>query len=635
MRMQNQQGRGRTILAALLFLGAVSLAQPGHAADTEDEQWPSGHASVPGLHGIEFDANSGQQDKVSVLFCGQSDGGTRLGTDVAKSPCSTTTGYSFRAVLGPCTTSRTVDCVESVSSTSSGASAVAGTFSRHFPAVGANDYVGSAAAGVPDGLPPGIWTLPGAPHAFGNEYLVSVQITGMMANGDALKPLRSFSASINPVSMYQSACDEKFNGQCMDGYFEETTSSGSVNVKYGGVAKDQDDGYRCVGWGEEKKCALRHGFPAGVKFSLKVRLRTVPTGWLHGRMQDPNASITTENGVTTVSIDAEPTRVPVVSKFAMWNDLPTNLQEYWNKVCPPNCGGTRIPGSLEAAPNTRNSALSDAPYSAKSFDLLAVFRDFTQDKSAALPGFWMVRTLSYGEMQSAGECIKTATGVAGIVSTNSTLYSEGPPSFNATTKTLDYKVAAPHYEKDGTSVFKGRYNLMIRSDVARCIYKFTSAPISSTIQVIEENGSPSTAITNVSEANNWLRLDASGFTFSAPTVKVSMTQASADQTRAVLLVNNTSGTTSSGTAANYVRTSASGAKATITVNLLTKQTVKIYRKVGGKLTLLKTLAGKAGKNTFTTSYKKTYSFVVKDAKGKVIPPQLSSSAFTFGLVSVW
>lgn len=625
MQKHNSRGRRRILAAVALFVGALSLAHPGLAAVAEDEQWPSGHAAVPGLHGVEFDANSGQQDKVSVLFCSQSGGGDRLGTDVAKSPCSTTNGYSFRAVLGPCTTTRTVDCVESVTSTASGAAAVAGTFSRHFPAVGANDYTGSESAGVPDGLPPGIWSLPGAPHAFGNEYLVSAQITGMMSNGDALKPLRSFSASINPVSIYQTACDERYNGRCLDGYIEETSSSGSVNVKYGGVAKDQDDGYRCAGWGEGSKCALRHAFPAGVKYSLKVRLRTVPTGWLHGRMQDPNAAITTTGGVTTVTIEAEPTRVPNVSGFARWGDLPANLQDYWNRTCPPDCGGTRLTDPRYAAPEVRNSVLGSTPYSAKAFELLSVFRDFVKDKAAALPGFWMVRTLGYGEMTNAGTCIKDATGVSGIVSTNSTLYSEGPPSFNSTTRTLDYKVAAPHYEKDGTTAFKGRYNLMIRSDIARCIYKFSSAPIKSTIEVFEENGARSTAVTNVSETNNWLRLDASGFGFSAPTVKVALSQDATELAAA--------GTTSA-VRANYTRTTIKGAKATLTINLSAKQTVKIYRKVGRKLTLIKTLSAKAGKTTFVTLYRKTYSFVVKDAKGKVIPPRVSSSVFRLGLITV-
>lgn len=517
-------GRPRAVIVVALLAGMIGVTAPTVAAPAEDEQFPSGHAAVAGLHGIEIDANSGNQDKVSALFCNQTSGGERLGTSVASSPCSIANGYSFRAVLGPCTSTRTVDCIESISSTSGTASPIAGTFSRHFPAVGMNDYTGSAEAGVPDGGPPGLWTLPGAPHAFGSDYLVTAQIVGSMANGDALKPSRNFFASIIPVSIFQTECDVRFNGMCKDGYFEESAAGGGVNIKYGGAAADQDKGYRCSNWGEDARCTLHHAFPAGVSYSLKVRLRRSPSGWLHGRMQNPNATITTDNGVTTVVIEAEPTRVPVVSGFAQWNDLPNNLKEWWTKVCPPDCGGTRLGDPTKQSPTERNSVMGATPYSAKAFELLALFRDFVKDKAAALPGYWSVRTLSGGEMSKAGKCISDAAGVAGIVSTNSALYGEGPPLFNAETKSLDYKVSSPHYEKDGKTEFKGRYNLMIRSDVARCIYGFKNAPISTKIEVIDEKGASAAAVTNMSEKNGWFRLDASGFTFSAPTVRVTMTQ---------------------------------------------------------------------------------------------------------------
>jgi hypothetical protein len=133
--------------------------------------------------------------------------------------------------------------------------------------------------------------------------------------------------------------------------------------------------------------------------------------------------------------------------------------------------------------------------------------------------------------------------------------------------------------------------------------------------------------------------------FSAPNPSLKVKSSSAQQTLSVLLTSSTAGggtstggTTTGGTTtsapSNYVRTAASGAKATLTINLLAAQKVKIYRKVGSKLTLLKTLAAKKGTNRFVTVYKKTYTFVVKDAKGKTIPPRLSSSAHRFGLLYV-
>lgn len=125
--------------------------------------------------------------------------------------------------------------------------------------------------------------------------------------------------------------------------------------------------------------------------------------------------------------------------------------------------------------------------------------------------------------------------------------------------------------------------------------------------------------------------------FSAPNPTVKVKSSSAQQTLSVLLSSSgsgasTGGGTSTAPATNYVRTAASGAKATLTINLLTAQKIKVYRKEGSKLTLLKTISAKKGTNRFVTVYKKTYTYVVKDAKGKVIPPQLSSTARRFGLL---
>jgi hypothetical protein len=110
-----------------------------------------------------------------------------------------------------------------------------------------------------------------------------------------------------------------------------------------------------------------------------------------------------------------------------------------------------------------------------------------------------------------------------VVTTNSTLYLDGPPELNPESQTLDYKVAAPHLTPTG-EVFQGTYNLVLKSSVARCLYNFTSAPISATVSVQNASGVSTIATTAVSESDGWLRLSASGFTFSSPTIKVKLTQ---------------------------------------------------------------------------------------------------------------
>jgi hypothetical protein len=89
---------------------------------------------------------------------------------------------------------------------------------------------------------------------------------------------------------------------------------------------------------------------------------------------------------------------------------------------------------------------------------------------------------------------------------------------------------SPHFLPNGNE-FKGSYDLVIKSDVARCIYGFSSAPISATISVISSDGTAQVATTLVREKDGWLTLSAKNFTFSSPTVKVSLTQASSQASK--------------------------------------------------------------------------------------------------------
>jgi hypothetical protein len=64
----------------------------------------------------------------------------------------------------------------------------------------------------------------------------------------------------------------------------------------------------------------------------------------------------------------------------------------------------------------------------------------------------------------------------------------------------------------------------MRSDVARCIYKFSKAPINATISITSADGTPQIATTVIGERNGWLYLQAKNFEFSAPIIKAKLTQ---------------------------------------------------------------------------------------------------------------
>lgn len=110
----------------------------------------------------------------------------------------------------------------------------------------------------------------------------------------------------------------------------------------------------------------------------------------------------------------------------------------------------------------------------------------------------------------------------GLVTTNAPIYDSGAPAFKD--GALSYKVAGLHFKAD-RSVFKGSYDLAIRSDVARCLYGFSNAPIRASVSVLSSDGSTQDVASElVTEKNGWMTLSAKNFTFSQPTIKVKLLQ---------------------------------------------------------------------------------------------------------------
>jgi hypothetical protein len=394
----------------------------------------------------------------------------------------------FRAVLPRCVQPTDTDCIEAVLAESSGKPEVTGEFSDVFPKVGTQEFVGSVGSKIPDGKTSTLYRFQDLPHSqlegkSIDSYLVTVSVSGR--NQKSVPSQRSLFASISPVSIIETDCDQRYGG-CLD------TAIGNAN-------HDERAGIRCIAMdgfdtnkdgkinaldpttGDKSFCALRRPFPAGTRFTVKVRVSVAPSGWLHGRLADPKITYNSDKKTSTqIVLSGEPVKVPVFAGFATYGGLDTELQAYYDSLCTAetNClspGGDGVNQTVSTPKDKRMMGVQPSYYSTRAFDVLAKWKNFTQDTSPALPSYWNIRTLSSDEMVSASPCITKASGVTGIVSTNATAYSSGPPSFDATTKNLQYEVSAPHYTQDGKTEFKGAYNLVIRDDVAECLYNFSSA----------------------------------------------------------------------------------------------------------------------------------------------------------------
>ena len=504
----------RGAIAAILLVGTFVSAPEvvvTAAAPFEDNQVPIENRTSNGSLHIFSDDSLEEEvvDPPSVLsatgsgssFCTSADSGT----------CADQTSLSFIAHLPVCSASVTTDCITSVVAEQTGGSQVSGSLQKYFPASGPHSFTGKPSIKLPTGIAPGIWRIPGAPHVGGDEYAVVARLRGSTARRSAA----SFQVVLTPVSL-KSDADPSLSYE-----MAKWTEFGRM----AGPAADRGS-FRCAYWGENGSCMLSRSFPENTRFTVVVRLAVEPAGWLHGRINDPAITFTKEGTDTVVRISALPVQVPSFQVGKTYSDFPADVQKAFAVDSPYGAGGSRQPGGqYKTNPAERNAEYNIRSWKDESFAQLALMKDTISDKAGWAPSLWRVRTLNDGEMTGAGSCLTSGDGVKGIVTTNATVYGSGPPDFNSATSTLDYKVAAPHYTRTG-DVFSGTYNLIMRSDVARCFYKFTSDPITASINVVKEDGTAGNATTTVEEKDGWVRFTATGFSHSAPTIRVKLSQSS-------------------------------------------------------------------------------------------------------------
>jgi len=441
----------------------------------------------------------------------------------------------FNALLPVCGTISTVYCIEDFGVVSSTGETSKGNFSRYFPNEALNKFEASEKLKLPFGGTGSIFDLPSAPHEGGTLYYVSALTSGSL-NKNSGADLQSMSLEIYPVKLeYGDNAIQEIDS----GMSKETNGGSGHPVGQWRFASFGFSGTsNCVaGSAKERLCAQRYAFPADKKFYIKLKLQNRPKGWLHGRISKPEVSFTEISSGYSFYIAATPVAVPVVYKMYRYPEMPQALKDQYDL----KTGGykpevaTRIPNSSGAPegcgrsactedPMTRNVIIAPAASSKFGMDQLKLWLPFVQDKATTLLGTWSVRTLDENETQNASQCFTNGDrGVTGIVTTNATQYSAGPPALNKGEGTLEYQVAAPHFTTQGTE-FLGTYDLIMRSDVARCVYGFTSAPIRAELSVVNDQGNQKVATEILGEKNGWLYLSAGGFTYSSPTIKVKLEQ---------------------------------------------------------------------------------------------------------------
>lgn len=401
--------------------------------------------------------------------------------------------YSGSAILGICS-DNVESCIERVWIYQDGEQPVEAELVRTLEG---NTTVGYPGKGIPSGETISIWKSLKS-HSGGNGNYAVVPTIKFTAGSHGVS-VDKFTVTVVPVR-------EAYAAAAIVPEFSVCYSAGS---RFGDCLNNGnfEGNVDCV-YTQAGICANAQRFSDGTRIGIELRLHNRISGWFHGRVTTPTLSVSKVSAkYNKVKIDALPVKV---SRFFAQTRPDIGDPILQNLVGDLFGYG----GQQTIVESTQPGALS----------VLEGFRARANDTAAGTSTIWSISSMSANDVSYTGSsCLSDTSRLLGLVTTNATAYSGQAPRFKK--GSLDYSVGGLHYLPGGEELARGTYDLVMRSDVARCLYGFPKVPISAKVSVIGSQGEKTAATTLVSQKNGWLRLAAYGFTFSNKTIKVKIKKA--------------------------------------------------------------------------------------------------------------
>ena len=513
----------RFLLAALSpILLVASLLPIAHATSDQEERFRAEMPAEDGWHGVNFD-NTIKAWGLPSSILARLPGDWTINSNVAF--CRTLEDSEclkpglilhVRALFDQCTSDSDRDCIVSFGATKPDGTKLKGELKEVFASQSA--FAGDPKQGIPDGAGASIWTLKDGNASqdyalvAGLELRVNGASESRAAGNDSRVSRVKMISALQPVELVNSPQYREVTQQVVDGISTGNASSiGECFVVANG------------------KCAQNKAFDTSMSFDLTVRMSKGVPGWMVGRIQDfklGSKELPNQSGFE-MTVSGNPSKVGAVIAWSKWTDTTSEIRNLYAQGVDGQQwrAGKQVSEELmmqNGESRTILTLINEA--GERSIKHFNAWIPLISDKATAMRTRWNLQSVDYRSGQydqcSAGK------GLVGVINSNASVYSDGPPTFNRATGTLEYKVAAPHYISDGTTKHIGSYDLTMRSDVARCLYGFSNAPISATLSIESDGGTNIISTESVSEVDGLIKLRASGFTFSSPTIKVRLSQSS-------------------------------------------------------------------------------------------------------------
>ena len=339
--------------------------------------------------------------------------------------------------------------------------------------------------GIPRSGMPSLWRAPGVEHLGGTDTYAVQFLTEIFIERGAVR-YDFVSARIQPYV-------ETEDPQAETTKIEPSGNFGSQRLYRVSGPRDQNV------FDEDGVTGLQAEFAPDTRLSLTIRAAQQVGGWLRSRLDAPEIKVSPiDTKYNRVSVTGTAVEVPkLAGKFTS--------TEWSNLVQKKGLSNDRF------NPDSGVGIVTD-----DGFEWAKAIIAASNDTAQSAERIWSFATLNLG----TNPCYADKTKLQGIVNTNAAVYgSSAPPLENGF---LSYKVAGAHYLPTG-ELAKGSYDLIIRSDLARCLYGFSNAPVSATISVYG-GAEQQVATTIVRESAGWITLTARNFTFSEKQIRAKITQ---------------------------------------------------------------------------------------------------------------
>ena len=250
-------------------------------------------------------------------------------------------------------------------------------------------------------------------------------------------------------------------------------------------------------------------FPENLEFRFTVKLGPLYpqlNGWFFGRIT--NAQIELDPKEQLLIVSGQPSTTPVHSGYMPF-PFPEEFKDEFKGIT-----------------ESRLTSYEYSPSLPPVLDKWLKFQKVLNPKASYESDVWKIdaapKTFLEGD-QNFQKCVGDKPGISGLLTTNATVYSQKPPTWNSKDATLTYQVAGPEFLSDGRKNL-GNYLLAMRTDVASCLWKSDLKNAKATVEVTNGDGRAGAQIatTTLSQKNGWIYFSAAGFHFSAPSITVKL-----------------------------------------------------------------------------------------------------------------